>query len=761
MKIKKILLAALIVLTMCAVCSVAVLAVTVTNVPDLLSATKNASSGEIITLKNGTYELTERLVIDKNITLIGESRDGVIIKPANTFTVSTQALGASFNGGSHTLQPIIYVKSDASNVTIDSLTISGPFTGNLYSSGIVSACANFSITNVTVADIYNGIIDGVQNGRAIVIIGGNADITNCEISNFNKSAIQMHSSGVLNVIGCTITGPTDTSSGRNGIFIAYGTVNIRENTISINGYSGNPSGGQGSGVLVGYGSNIEVVIENNTISNNNVAVAQSNANGTSTVTASSNTIKNVGTAFETSGSESTLLAVGNELTNCNIGFNAQSGSNIIESGNTCTNCTKVTNETNGTIISNTSIPSSFTFSSNPIYVTVGGSAMASVSTIEYTGTNQNYTYSATWSTNDTNISVNSTTGVIMSDGTVGTATVLCTIQFTIPNVGTMTLTNNLNVIISNTYTNTNDTYNWYWALLPSIIPGVGETSSPASFGNAKIEIESFIFDKYTQKDINLKITLNGNKLLNVKIDGKRLSKGSDYSVTDDILTIYASALSNFALGENEVVLSFDSGKDITLTAKIVNSFYNDMPKSHWGYTEIKEAFETKIISLGNGNFYPNALTTRFEYIEWIVNAFNLKKIDDSTPDFEDFSELSSEMKEIVTIAWQNGILKGTSDSEGYLYIDGSANLTREQFAVVLARAKLGTDAEAQLEQMKKNGELSLEKQFHDIGKVSSWAELHILYAIKNGWIKGDDTGMLYPLSSINKAQAVVMIMRAK
>lgn len=53
---------------------------TVADAAQLQAAIDNASDGDIIYLKNGSYDFSSNLVINKQISIVGQSRDGVVIK---------------------------------------------------------------------------------------------------------------------------------------------------------------------------------------------------------------------------------------------------------------------------------------------------------------------------------------------------------------------------------------------------------------------------------------------------------------------------------------------------------------------------------------------------------------------------------------------------------------------------------------------------------------------------------------------------------
>jgi hypothetical protein len=100
-------------------------------------------------------------------------------------------------------------------------------------------------------------------------------------------------------------------------------------------------------------------------------------------------------------------------------------------------------------------------------------------------------------------------------------------------------------------------------------------------------------------------------------------------------------------------------------------------------------------------------------------------------------------REAIAVAARQGIVTG--------YPDGSfrpdERMTRMQFAIMLARAlKLG-DSEASFD-------------FADKADIPTWAEGHIAAAVKAGIMQGYEDGTLRPNAYMNRAQMMVMLLRA-
>ena len=78
----------------------------------------------------------------------------------------------------------------------------------------------------------------------------------------------------------------------------------------------------------------------------------------------------------------------------------------------------------------------------------------------------------------------------------------------------------------------------------------------------------FLDSSMSENDSTIALTLNGNELTSVSYNGKALTKGTDYEVTDDSFTVKASFLKQTMPEEYgqfaELVLSFNQGPDWSL-----------------------------------------------------------------------------------------------------------------------------------------------------------------------------------------------------
>lgn len=89
--------------------------------------------------------------------------------------------------------------------------------------------------------------------------------------------------------------------------------------------------------------------------------------------------------------------------------------------------------------------------------------------------------------------------------------------------------------------------------------------------NSSISISSATFDKNDQKDIAVEVTLNGNTLDAIKNGTDELVKDTDYTVSDNTVTISKDYLANQEIGTTTLTFDFSAGVDRKLNITIMDS----------------------------------------------------------------------------------------------------------------------------------------------------------------------------------------------
>jgi hypothetical protein len=196
-------------------------------------AIDEAVSGDTVMVKDGTY--IENLIIDKDLTVMGESLDTIVQAPENfskCFTTSYDAY------------PVVCVQD--AEVSIDSLTVDGAGHGNSNYKfmGIAYRNAGGVVQNAQIIGIENTPFSGAQHGVAMYVLNDDTiertfTIDNVLITDFQKNAMALNASAdtplTVYVLNNEIVGHGATTvTAQNGIQV-YGdliTGTIENNDIS-------------------------------------------------------------------------------------------------------------------------------------------------------------------------------------------------------------------------------------------------------------------------------------------------------------------------------------------------------------------------------------------------------------------------------------------------------------------------------------------------------------------------------------------------
>jgi hypothetical protein len=233
-----------------------------------------AGGGNTIYIDAGTYVEIGQLVINKNLTITGANKNIVIIKPA-------QNTGDPSSGdarGWWLIQPGFTLA--LSNVTLDGA-------GKLIYMGVYY-WGNGSVNNCIIKNIKYNESGPEYQGRGM-ILKGNVNVTNCNISEVGRIGIQYFGgNGTAN--GNTITGKGAGAWLDYGIETGNGSVNTITNNYITNckGVVG-PSGSAAVLNTTFFGPGTTATIENNILTGNaeGIHVGQDGTDA-STVTAHNN-----------------------------------------------------------------------------------------------------------------------------------------------------------------------------------------------------------------------------------------------------------------------------------------------------------------------------------------------------------------------------------------------------------------------------------------------------------------------------------------
>ncbi|MCF8023834.1 MAG: right-handed parallel beta-helix repeat-containing protein [Clostridiales bacterium] len=251
------------------------------NVPDeygtIQEAINNAQAGDTIEVAEGTY--TEQIVINKNLTLKGEGSPTIKAPDdPDNFTIPENskqwepvmfAFGGTLDEETGEVTGDSQVEVNIFGFTVDgdervpSERAAGILLRNVVSTGSISnnTIQNFDLTQETF---------GIQAyGNSNLTISGNT------VTDYGRGGIVANGEGCHAVItDNTVEGvypDIPTGWAINGIQIGYGaTGKIRGNEVSGNGWPGEKWAG--SGILGGVYSSDNVLVEDNTVSENEIGI---------------------------------------------------------------------------------------------------------------------------------------------------------------------------------------------------------------------------------------------------------------------------------------------------------------------------------------------------------------------------------------------------------------------------------------------------------------------------------------------------------
>ncbi|OAS17909.1 endo-1,4-beta-xylanase [Paenibacillus oryzisoli] len=162
-------------------------------------------------------------------------------------------------------------------------------------------------------------------------------------------------------------------------------------------------------------------------------------------------------------------------------------------------------------------------------------------------------------------------------------------------------------------------------------------------------------------------------------------------------------------------------------------------KGHWAEADILELVKSGVIDgYQDGTFQPHATVTRSEFVAMIVRAFHLTATGGTG-----FSDTGSHWAvDAIAIASALGIVDGYEDGT---FVPND-NITREQMAVILARAAQLASSTNSLD-------------YKDSGDVSAWAQGPIAALTTKGILNGYEDGTLKPKAYSTRAEAAVIVIR--
>jgi len=168
---------------------------------------------------------------------------------------------------------------------------------------------------------------------------------------------------------------------------------------------------------------------------------------------------------------------------------------------------------------------------------------------------------------------------------------------------------------------------------------------------------------------------------------------------------------------------------------LVNSQFPDMPDD-WSTPALESAIYNGLLNGIDGKIVPDENLTRAQMATIVVRAFGAIVKGDITA-FPDVKP-SDWFSDYLAKAYQMGIIKG---ADGKMKPDDA--ITREEVFVILARA------------LKLAPSDTVNKNFLDLGDLSTWAKGETYSLINSGYINGSN-GYLFPKQNITRAETAQM-----
>ncbi len=238
-----------------------------------------AIAGATINLAAATYQITDTLVLDQDVTLAGKGSSATVIDGSN---ISTSALSVTNDAtvnllnlaiaNTQAITPGAGIDNDG-NLTLSGVTVRDNRSGSLESVGRGGGIFNSGTLNIANSTLENNQAIGFTlGGQTFSGSGGGLYNTNTGIVTITNSQIQGNSTpdgngggisnlGSMRLDGVTITGNIAEKSG-GGIFNAQGFLTVENSVITGN----TVTTGNGGGIDNFIGGSL--TLDNSTVSNN-------------------------------------------------------------------------------------------------------------------------------------------------------------------------------------------------------------------------------------------------------------------------------------------------------------------------------------------------------------------------------------------------------------------------------------------------------------------------------------------------------------
>ena len=172
-----------------------------------------------------------------------------------------------------------------------------------------------------------------------------------------------------------------------------------------------------------------------------------------------------------------------------------------------------------------------------------------------------------------------------------------------------------------------------------------------------------------------------------------------------------------------------------------NPNLNDISE-HWAKKEINQFISSGYVNgYEDGTFRPDNSITRAEFVKLVNKYFGFNNKEDIK--FSDINTNDWYYKDIC-IASKAGYINGYEDKT----FKPNKTITREEVSKILITIK-----------NKQDNVYDKLNKYPDKNKVSNWAKPYIEGAIEQGYLQGDDLGLLNPTNNITRAESITILSR--
>ena len=165
-------------------------------------------------------------------------------------------------------------------------------------------------------------------------------------------------------------------------------------------------------------------------------------------------------------------------------------------------------------------------------------------------------------------------------------------------------------------------------------------------------------------------------------------------------------------------------------------------QGYWAATYVDYLYNANITTgYADGTFRPDQNITRAQFAAMLYRYLGLEesKYASVTLPFADLASIPDYALTAVKALYTEGIINGTTGSDGKLYFNPGANLTRAQAATMIGRTQ-------------EKGYATVELTFSDAASIPSYATYYVQTMAAQGIISGYADGTFKPQANITRGQ---------